>query len=515
MLYGDQEINGNKYYFDKSTGKMYIGERHINGHWSYFGEKGMVKNSFQYISKLNKTVYYDENGYMLYGDQEINENKYYFDKSTGKMYTGERKIGNYWYLYDYKTGAIVKGFQYIPNQNKTVYYNEEGKMVYGLQEIDGIKYYFDKVTGARQSGIIKINKKLYAFGTDGKQITEKGQKHIGNYWYLLNEKAEVLTGFQYIEEENKTCYYDTQGRMQYGQKNINGYWYLFDSLTGAMKTGFQTIPNQNKTVYYNEEGKMQYGYHTIDGVKYYFNETSGAMKSNFVKKDGITYYYYENGTKADDWVMIAGKKYFFNSLGHMIGKDVKKVIDVSSYQNDINWNEVKNKAGVDGVILRISAGCDSEDSKLARNIKEIKRLKIPYGIYIYSYAENYDEGVLYANFTIDTIKKYDMNPTLGIYFDLESNIVTKNMGVKEYTEVVKGYMDTMNSNGYGKITKLYTYTSYANTALNTEYMRNLIDWIAQYYHYVTYTGNYRMWQYSSTETIPGIKGGTDVSVMFY
>ena len=73
----------------------------------------------------------------------------------------------------------------------------------------------------------------------------------------------------------------------------------------------------------------------------------------------------------------------------------------------------------------------------------------------------------------------------------------------------------MNANGYGNLTKVYTYTSYANTALNTSYIRDLIDWIAQYYHYVTYTGKFRMWQYSSTEYIPGIEGPVDVSVMFY
>ncbi|MFT9245455.1 MAG: choline-binding protein, partial [Liquorilactobacillus satsumensis] len=33
-------------------------------------------------------------------------------------------------------------------QNKTVYYNESGKMVYGQQKIDGKVYNFDTVTGA-------------------------------------------------------------------------------------------------------------------------------------------------------------------------------------------------------------------------------------------------------------------------------------------------------------------------------------------------------------------------------
>ena len=73
----------------------------------------------------------------------------------------------------------------------------------------------------------------------------------------------------------------------------------------------------------------------------------------------------------------------------------------------------------------------------------------------------------------------------------------------------------MRAAGYGNLTKIYTYTSYANSALNSDYIRNQIDWIAQYYHYTTYTGPIRMWQYSSTESVAGINGNVDVSVKFY
>lgn len=144
----------------------------------------------------------------------------------------------------------------------------------------------------------------------------------------------------------------------------------------------------------------------------------------------------------------------------------------------------------------------------------MKRLNIPYGIYIYSYAENYNEGKIYADFTVEVIKKYNLNPTLGIYLDLESNIITSYMGVSEYTAVVKGYMETMKNNGYENITKLYTYKNYADTALNSEYLRNQITWIAQYNHKCTYSGSYIGWQYSSTEKIPGINGNVDISVWF-
>ena len=295
----------------------------------------------------------------------------------------------------------------------------------------------------------------------------------------------TLDGLTYL-------YGRSSGQLQYGWHEVNGYMYYFDPDTAVMTTGNRTI----------------------DGVDYYFY-SDGHMKSNFVTVNGETYYYFENGTKANDWVTIAGTKYFFNSLGVMIGKNVRKVIDVSEYQGYIDWDTVAREGDIDGVILRISAsGLDREDAMLARNIAELKRLGIPYGIYIYSYAETYDEGRLFAEFTLNIINKYGLNPTLGIYFDLESNYATYDMSTYEYEQVVKGYMNTMTNAGYGSISKIYTYTSLAEDVLNSDYLRNLIAWVAQYNHYCYYTGSYYAWQYSSTESIPGISGNVDVSVWF-
>ena len=493
MLYGVQKIGNNYYGFNTSTGALLKGQQYVNGHWYYFDETtGIAKIGFVDILSQKKRVYYDYQGRMLYGVQKIGNNYYGFNTSTGALLKGQQYVNGHWYYFDETTGIAKIGFVDILSQKKRVYYDYQGRMLYGVQKIGNSYYGFNTSTGAILKGEAKVN----------------------GYWYLFDTSTGIMkTGFQQLG--NKKVYYNAQGRMLYGQQRIGNYWYLFDTTTGAMKTGFQYIKDEQKTVYYDAEGHMLYGNQTIDGTNYYFNPQTGAMKSNFVYKDGKTYYYEEKKGMVTDWITIAGTKYFFNSLGHMIGKNVQKVIDVSSYQGDIDWSKAKTNSGVDGAIIRIAAGCEKEDVKLARNIQEVKKLKIPYGIYIYSYAENYNEGKLYAEFTIKMIKKYNMNPTLGIYFDLESNGITKNMGPTQYTKVVQGYMDTMNKNGYGKLTKIYTYTNYANTALNTSYMRGLIDWIAQYYHYVTYTGSYRMWQYSSTEKIFGISGDVDVSVKFY
>ncbi|MGZ7886359.1 hypothetical protein [Ligilactobacillus salivarius] len=47
---------------------------------------------------------------------------------------------------------MQKGLKYISNQNKNVYYDSQGRMQYGEQNINGQWYLFDNVTGAMKYG---------------------------------------------------------------------------------------------------------------------------------------------------------------------------------------------------------------------------------------------------------------------------------------------------------------------------------------------------------------------------
>lgn len=223
---------------------------------------------------------------------------------------------------------------------------------------------------------------------------------------------------------------------------------------------------------------------------------------------GNKYYYdiYGNLVAGGSY-KIGNTTYYFGPTGIYLGTKNLKVIDISAHNGTVNWAKVAS-SGVYGVILRISAGCEYEDSKLATNIAQVKKYKIPYGIYIYSYAENYNEGQLYGNWTNKIISKYNMNPTLGIYLDLESNGITQYMGTTHYTNVVKGYLSKVPK------AQLYTYTYYANTALNTTYLRSKITWIAHYSSKCGYTGSYNMWQYTSTGSVSGVSGNVDISIKY-
>ncbi|KRM17302.1 levansucrase [Ligilactobacillus hayakitensis DSM 18933 = JCM 14209] len=279
-------------YYDQN-GDMLYGQQFIDGHWYLFDEtSGARQYGFQTIKDQNKTVYYNDEAQMQYGFQKINNKTYYFDKSSGARTTGQRNIDGKWYLFD-NQGVMQTGLQFIANQNKFVYYNQAGQMQYGTLTLGGKKY-----TADRSSGAIKIS---------------DGQQYIDGHWYLI-KGGRPQTGFQYIANQKKTVYYNNQGQMQYGQQYINGHWYLFDKSSGAMKTGFQYIAEQKKTVYYNNQGQMQYGQQYINGKWYLFDKSSGAMKTGFqyIADQKKTVYYNNKGQMQYGQQYINGHWYLFD-----------------------------------------------------------------------------------------------------------------------------------------------------------------------------------------------------------
>lgn len=204
------------------------------------------------------------------------------------------------------------------------------------------------------------------------------------------------------------------------------------------------------------------------------------------------------------------KNDFYNSVTGLVATNTKKVVDISSYQGDIDFSKVKNQ--VDGIILRIGFGYSKMDSKFEKYINEIKKYKIPYGIYLYSYAENKMEALKEAKFTKEIIEKYDLNPKLGVYYDIEEFYVkgvkvkiSKDMYekiIKEYTSYLKDYEASV-----------YSYSKMYKYSFNDE-TRKYVTWIAQYNYSFKYENTFKMWQYTNNGEIDGINGKVDLNVMF-
>ena len=199
-------------------------------------------------------------------------------------------------------------------------------------------------------------------------------------------------------------------------------------------------------------------------------------------------------------------------------QEKNQVIDVSAHQGTIDWNKVYN-SGIYGVILRIGYW-NTEDGKFSEYINEVKRLGMPYGIYIFSYANTTNGAGVEANFTNNIISKYNLNPTLGIYYDLEdwylsADNTSNTLSKEQYDDIARTYINTVSKYVGSKYkVKIYADLNHVTNKFG-DYARNESDWIAQYNNTgCTYTGRYSMWQYTSEATLDGIRGYVDMSILY-
>ncbi len=258
----------------------------------------------------------------------------------------------------------------------------------------------------------------------------------------------------------------------------------------------------------NEEIKLD-----ISGASNDVLSIKNTVKNGFYKENESTYYY-ENDVKVTGLKSIDGVNNYFSPSGKYLGTNNIKVVDVSYYQGDINWDLFASESDCYGVILRLGYW-NTLDKKFERNINELKRLNIPYGIYLFSYASSLNGAKTESDFTNDMIDKYDLNPTLGIYYDIESWKTntgnSDNISKARYDEIIQLYINSVsNHTSYKYKVKVYSGRWYAMNRLGSISKKH-VDWVAEYNSTCKYDGVYSMWQYTSKGRVPGIEGNVDIS----
>ena len=134
------------------------------------------------------------------------------------------------------------------------------------------------------------------------------------------------------------------------------------------------------------------------------------------------------------------------------------------------------------------------------------------------YAENETD----ANQTIELLKKYNMNLSYPIYYDVENwEYVNKTKRAPSDTgtwvKIINKYMATMKQAGYQNV-KVYSYRQLLQTRLNHPDILQHVNWVAAYtdaldWNNPHYSGE-KGWQYTSSEYLKGIRGRVDVSVWY-
>ncbi len=216
------------------------------------------------------------------------------------------------------------------------------------------------------------------------------------------------------------------------------------------------------------------------------------------------------------WSKVNGG--FINSKGNIIEGAIKKGIDVSAWQGEIDWDKVK-ASDIDFAIIRCGFGSDEpgqDDSQWLRNVKECERLGIPYGVYLYSYAE---KGVSPATkakreaaHVLRLLREAGAEPDYPVYYDLEDSTLLNCYTKSEILTAAKTFCSTIEARGYrtGIYANLYWWNNYLTSSTYNNYER----WVAQYYYQCDYGKDYRIWQSASDGEVSGINGNVDINFEF-
>lgn len=231
----------------------------------------------------------------------------------------------------------------------------------------------------------------------------------------------------------------------------------------------------------------------------------------------------QNNEYGAHWGTYNGTQAFFDARNNLFAQQAKGVIDVSVWQNTIDWQAVKN-AGVEGAIIRPSYGWGNGfDAQAKRNISECKRLGIPFGVYVFSYAESAADGASEGADVVNLLRQAGVNPgdlSYPVFYDLENWTYTGHRSPTSpsvYDGIVNSWYGKLQAAGYNNLS-VYSYTSYLNSALNSSNIHGKTRWVAQYGSTMQYTAfptNDRGWQYTSSGQISGITGNVDLNAFGY
>ena len=185
-------------------------------------------------------------------------------------------------------------------------------------------------------------------------------------------------------------------------------------------------------------------------------------------------------------------------------------IDVSYHQGTIDWEKVKNSGQVDFAIIRCGIGMDQtnqDDTQWENNTSECERFGIPYGTFLYSYADTVEKARSEAQHVVRLVQ--GKNLTYPIYYDMEDNSVMNKIDSKTAGEIAQTFLNTLEANGYKNVA-VYSSKSLFETKLTADIFNRYPRWVAHYNDTCGYQGSYHMWQYTNKGQIDGITGNVDL-----
>ena len=198
---------------------------------------------------------------------------------------------------------------------------------------------------------------------------------------------------------------------------------------------------------------------------------------------------------------------------------LKQGIDISAWQGNIDWDQVKNC--IEAIIIRAGYGKNNIDQKWVPNAEAVRDSSLDVGAYWFSYAYTADMAYMEGCYAANAVKNKFGDRQIPIAFDLEYDSVAyaAKKGVKigraEATLFAIRFLTAVKEFGYRPM--LYTNIDYIRNYFDLGVIRaaipDLLLWVACW---GSEPKDYNMavWQYSSKGSVAGIIGNVDMDEVY-
>ena len=323
-------INGSTYYFDVD-GNMVIGWQEIDSNWYCFNASGcMLTNTWV------GNYYLGSNGIMAtntwVGNYYVKENGYIATNEwIGKDYVGvsgkwvpNRWISNGRWWYRYGDGSYPASKFDVIN-GSTYYFDKSGYMVTGWKSVESNWYYFNA------SGCMVTNTWVgdYYLDFDGKMAISQwiNDRYVGQdgAWdkskelYVMeqdslgtrfvNQRTLEYEKDGWIKIKSGSYYVDSNGYALVGTQILEDKTYHFDE-NGKLITGWY-MENEH-TYWLDTNGQKISGWKFINSIWYYFDSNTFEMACSGWQQVGSgMYYFLSDGTMKQDWLLLNGSDWYY------------------------------------------------------------------------------------------------------------------------------------------------------------------------------------------------------------
>ena len=267
--------------------------------------------------------------------------------------------GRWWYLIGNGTLNYPKKQLYKVGID-TYYFDEDGWMVTGWQQIDEKWYYFRSWGGMQYDAVFGVEKDgitdYYYADKNGVMASDEWLKINGEWYYFRDWGARLYNAFH---DDGENLYYlKSDGKMAHDEwLQINGKWYYFRSWGAAYRNELFTDPSDGNVYFGDSDGSMVHDeWIQVEEDWYYFRSWGAAMNIG-LWSDGVNTYYFGKDCKMKTgWITADDDTYFFRDWGARLydawileGETWKYVDKEGKYIPEKDTNEQPD--GSDGSII--------------------------------------------------------------------------------------------------------------------------------------------------------------------